>query len=155
MHLEQAEVIAVEGDRVHLAARRRSQCGSCAARAGCGHGLLDQLGRSRSVTIDLPRTSVPDGVTVGQTLLLRVPEGSVLRASCELYGPPLLGLLAGAGVAAIGFPQADAVAVVAATAGLFMGWLVARWRLATGTRIPLSCHEPAAGQGSGTEPRID
>lgn len=154
MHLERTEVIAIEADRIRLAARRRTQCGGCAARSGCGIGLLDQFGRPPAIAIDLPRTSAPRGVEVGQTLLLEVPEGSILRASCELYGLPLLGLLTGAGFAALWFPAADAVAVTGSAAGLALGWLAARWRLAAGARIPLRCHPPPAGPEGGTEPRV-
>lgn len=119
---ERAEVVALHADFVELAAREASTCGSCAARAGCGHGLLDTLGRGRYRTFLLPRAAVPDAVTVGEVLLLGVPSGAIFRAAGLVYGLPLSGFVAGALLA----PGSDAAALLTACLGFALGCLLAR-----------------------------
>ncbi len=150
---ELTTVMAVHPHRVELAARDFSTCGICAARAGCGHGLLDSLGRGRRRTFTLPRASLPADVSVGEALLVGVPEGAIVRAAAVVYGLPLAGLVAGAVLA----PGHDGAALLAACLGLAAGWLLAR-RLRFGqAETMLRCRRPCpSGPGiipSEAEPR--
>jgi sigma-E factor negative regulatory protein RseC len=144
---ELTQVVALHPDRVELAARDGGTCGSCAARAGCGHGLLDSLGRGRRRTFMLPRTAVPADVHVGEALLLGVPEGAIARAAGLVYGLPLAGLVAGAVLA----PGGDGTALLSAGLGLAAGWLLARRWSAGRAEATLQCRRPGAG-GPGAAP---
>lgn len=93
---ELTRVVAVHTDGVELAAREGATCGQCAARSGCGHGLLDNFTRGRRRTLTVPRSTVPADVRVGEELLLGVPEGAIAGAAGVVYGLPLAGLVAGA-----------------------------------------------------------
>lgn len=150
---ERVQVMAVAEDSVLLAARRKSACGDCAARAGCGHGLLDDIGRTRAVALTLPRGQLPAEVSAGQSVLLGVPAGTVLAASIRVYLIPLLGLLGGALLAQGVMPGHDAAALLAALSGLALAVLAAghrqrgidrRLRIRCRT-LPASAAEPAGG----------
>ncbi len=154
MNEEVAEVVAVEKGRIRLVARRVSQCGSCAARFGCGHGLLDGMGRERVVHIELPRTSVPDDVQIGQRLLLAVPDGAILSASLAVYGPPLLGLLSGALIVSMLVPGADVAAVAGSGIGFVVGWLIVRRHRNVGAHLDMRCRRLPAERVPVTEPRV-
>jgi sigma-E factor negative regulatory protein RseC len=41
MLTEQARVVALDAETVWVETIRQSSCGSCSARAGCGHGMLN------------------------------------------------------------------------------------------------------------------
>ena len=141
---ERAKVVALHADYAELAARDASTCGRCAARTGCGHGLLDTLGRGRYRTFVVPRSALPTAVTVGEELLVGVPEGAIVRAATLVYGLPLAGLVAGAVLAS----GNDAAALLAACLGFVLGFLLARG-LARGLEssrsdIALRCRRPDA-----------
>lgn len=150
MNEERAEVVAVHPDRIELAARDVSTCGRCAARSGCGHGLLDTLGRARRRTFSLPRSSVPGEVVVGEELLVGVPEGAIVRAAAAVYGLPLAGLVVGAVTA----PAGDGSALLLAGLGFGLGWLLARRVLGSRGATTLRCRRPLSHvPASEAEPR--
>jgi sigma-E factor negative regulatory protein RseC len=110
----EAVVVRLDGDDVWL--EIRDACSSCGGSAGCGLG--DGKGRRPQ------RLRNTIGARVGDTVVLAVPEGAVLRAVFYCYLLPLLVALAGAASGMIfgGEPGAMLGAVV----GLAGGWLVMR-----------------------------
>lgn len=125
---------SLSGGRALVEARRRSACGRCAARSGCGHGLLDSLAARHSIAFELP---VPEGLAEalrpGDTVVVGVPERAVLGAALRVYAPPLAGLVAGtlAGGAVLG---SDGAAALGAVLGLLAGSVAIR---ALDRRVPL------------------
>lgn len=94
---ETGRVVAVEADSLWVETIRKSTCGTCSARSGCGHGLMNRLGDGRSSYIrvlpgneDISQCKVNDEVRIG------IPEQLMLRGSFLVYILPLIGLLAGA-----------------------------------------------------------
>ncbi len=90
---EQAIVISSEAGIAEVEIVRRSTCGACSARSGCGVSLLDRvLGRrpQRLLLVDKLSVRPGDEVVVG------IPEGALLKAALAAYMVPLVGLLAGA-----------------------------------------------------------
>jgi sigma-E factor negative regulatory protein RseC len=118
---EPARVLSVSAGRAVVEARRRSACGRCAVRSGCGHGLLDSLASRHAVAFEL---SVPealaDGLRPGDLVVVGVAQDAVLGAALRVYGPPLAGLVAGtlAGGALLG---SDGAAALGAALGLLAG----------------------------------
>ena len=47
MLVESGRVVAIEPDAVWVETLRRSTCGACEVRNGCGHGLLNRIGDGR------------------------------------------------------------------------------------------------------------
>jgi len=96
MITERARIVALDAEAVWVEARRESACGRCAARAGCGHGLLEQAASGRVVHLRLARPAGTDDWTEGQTLLVGIDEHAVLAGSVRVYALPLAGFLLGA-----------------------------------------------------------
>lgn len=77
---------------------QQSACGSCSAKAGCGQHTMSKLGKK--VTLWLPFSTEnkvsKDTLTVGQQIVVGLPEGAILRSTFVLYGVPLAALVLGA-----------------------------------------------------------
>lgn len=90
---EQATVTAVHGALAEVVTLRRSACGSCNAKGGCGTSLLATWFPQRTLRFRLANVI---GANPGDTVLLGLDEGFLQRGSLLLYGLPLVGLLLGA-----------------------------------------------------------
>jgi len=124
---EQGRVVAVEPGAVWVETLRKSTCSSCSVKAGCGQGLLDQLGASgrrgyvRALS-DL-QLSVGDAVVIG------VREDLLVRGSLLVYLLPLLGLFVAAVLAeqmSLSEPWVSTQCVVRFSAGL-LRCALAQW----------------------------
>lgn len=92
---EQVVVTALDVDGVWVEGVQQSACGSCSAKAGCGKHTMSQLGRK--VSLWLPEDSECDNdFSIGQQVVVGLPEGAILRSTLVLYGIPLIFLLVGA-----------------------------------------------------------
>lgn len=90
---EQAIVISSEAGIAEVEIVRRSTCGACSARSGCGVSLLDRvLGRRPQRLLLVDKLSVRPGDEV----MVGIPEAALLKAAVAAYMVPLVGLLAGA-----------------------------------------------------------
>ncbi len=134
---ETGRVVAVEQDSLWVETIRQSTCGSCAARKGCGHGLLNRMADGKYGYIRvLPGKLSPADCRVDDRVRFAIPEEVILRGSMVVYVLPLVLLLAGAaaGTALTGFlaiQATDLLALVGAGAGLALGALVVRWHANT------------------------
>jgi sigma-E factor negative regulatory protein RseC len=120
-----ARVLAVEDGRARLSCETEaSGCLACSGGRGCA---LRWLARSGGATIDVPAAS-PDGhrLAPGDGVALEVSDGELLRSTLLAYLPPLAGLLAGPLIARVAVAGDEAWAVVAAVAGLALGWGTSR-----------------------------
>lgn len=91
---EQGRVVAVESGAVWVETLRKSTCSSCSVKAGCGQGLLDQLGASgrRGYVRALSDLQL----NVGDAVIIGVHEDLLVRGSLLVYLLPLSGLFAAA-----------------------------------------------------------
>lgn len=93
---ETATVISVEGETAEVETQRRSSCGGCEAKAGCGTSLIASVfGKRRS----LIRVSNPIQAQPGEQVVIGLSEGPFLRAAMAVYLVPLLAMIGGAIVA--------------------------------------------------------
>lgn len=90
---ESGTVIARVGGQVWVRTIRRSTCGQCQARHGCGQGALASLSDGRANQLRMVNAINAD---VGDTVIVGIGERQLLMASALVYGMPLLGLLLGA-----------------------------------------------------------
>lgn len=133
MLTETGRVVAVERDGIWVETIRQSTCGSCAARQGCGHRLLNRLGDGKQGYIRvLPGRVSPAECEINDQVRIGIPGEVILRGSLVVYLLPLLTLLLGAGSAVALFPGQtsgadDGVAVLGATFGLALGIALVRW----------------------------
>ncbi len=127
MLLETGRVVAVEQDGVWVETVRSSTCGSCAARKGCGHGLMNQVrDGERGLVRALPGPLAPADCQLDDEVQISIPEEVILKGSLVVYILPLLTMLAGAGIAAQAW-QGDLAAALGAAVGIACGMLLVRW----------------------------
>lgn len=120
-----ARVESVHAGRALLACEApASGCAACASGRGCA---LRWLGRSAGAIFEVPDT-VPGGdrLVAGEAVVIEVSDGELLRAALRAYLPPLAGVLAGATFVTLATGGSEALAVLAALAGLAIGWRVSR-----------------------------
>ena len=97
-----------------------SACESCQAKSGCGQQSLKKLGRPVTLWVETNQK-----LSIGDEVLVELPDGAVAMSALVLYGVPLLGLALGA-VIASRFGVADWQTFLAACAGLAAGFAIAR-----------------------------
>jgi sigma-E factor negative regulatory protein RseC len=126
---ETGRVVAIDSDGVWVETIRRSTCGACAVRQGCGHGLLERYaGGRRGLVRVLPGSQLaPEDCRVDDQVVIELPETVVLRGSLVVYALPLCVMLSGAVVPALCGMTGDGAAVAGAAAGLGLGLGIVRW----------------------------
>ncbi len=118
---EAGRVIAVDGDQAWVRTIQVSACQSCAARKGCGHGLLSSVGEGRGTEVRVPNVL---GVRVGDDVVLGVPESALLGASALMYLVPLLTMILAAVATRHWFTTADGWIALAGLGGLVAGFVL-------------------------------
>ncbi|WP_144244463.1 SoxR reducing system RseC family protein, partial [Pseudohaliea rubra] len=115
---ETGRVVAVEACSVWVETIRKSTCGACAARKGCGHGLLERYASGRRGLVRvLPGSRLaPADCRIDDQVIIELPEDVVLRSSLIVYALPLMTLLAGAALPALGGVSGDVPAAAGAAA---------------------------------------
>jgi sigma-E factor negative regulatory protein RseC len=88
---ETAHVVAVEGEHAWVETERRSSCGSCEAK-GCGTGALSKV---LGTKVQRMKVQNPIDSQAGDTVILGIEEGVLIKGSLMVYIMPLLLMLAG------------------------------------------------------------
>ncbi len=108
---------------------RESTCGSCDARKGCGHSLLNRISSGRRNYIEVfSGTLAAADCTVDDHVCISIPEKVILQGSLLVYMLPLITMLAGAVLATTvvrGNP--DFLAILGAAGGFSLGVALVRW----------------------------
>jgi sigma-E factor negative regulatory protein RseC len=86
---QKATVISRDGNIVWVEAERQSTCGQCAARKGCGTGLLAKHVGQRFSRIAV---NTDQELQIGQPVLVSIPEQALLSGAVMMYLLPLLAL---------------------------------------------------------------
>ncbi len=123
MLTETGRVVAVEPDGVWVETIRQSTCGSCAARQGCGHSLMERIsdGRRSFIRVLPGRVDVAE-CAVDDQVRISIPEEVILRGSMVVYLVPLACMLAGAALTAgLAAGSQDLMAALGAAAGFALG----------------------------------
>lgn len=120
-----ARVVRVEGDTAWVQVEAPSSCGACGGR-GCGSGtVFGQLFHARPPAYPVDNTIAAQA---GDSVIVAVAEGALLRSALRGYGVPLALLLLGA---ALGSALAGEVgSMLGALAGLVLGALSMRFVMA-------------------------
>lgn len=121
---ERGRVVAIGRDGIWVETVQRSGCHGCAAKSGCGTGLLGDFWASASrvfVPVDLSR-----GVNIAlhDTVRIGIAEHTLASSALLVYLLPLVTLLAGALTGNV--LAAEAGAILGAAAGLIVGGLLVR-----------------------------
>ncbi len=120
---EHGRILSVESGAVWVETVRRSTCGSCQARAGCGQALLHKVAsRSRQGFV---RVLTDHSHRIGEEVVIGIPEHAVVSGSAWVYLVPLVGLFLSA-LLAQALSLAEPWIIAAAVVGLFLGLLIVR-----------------------------
>lgn len=113
-----ARVMRVEGDTAWVRVESPASCGACAGK-GCGNSLYARLLHPREPEYPVAN---PISAEVGESVVVGIEDGAVLRAVASGYGVPLALLLAGA-IAGSHWGEPQAVAGVVAGLAVAALWL--------------------------------
>ncbi|WP_019628518.1 SoxR reducing system RseC family protein [Thioalkalivibrio sp. AKL10] len=88
---EQGTVLSVEGYAARVRIERRSTCGSCSARTGCGSGVLSEVLGRKAVEVSIGH---PGSLQPGDTVTLGIRDQALVSGALAMYLLPLAGLVA-------------------------------------------------------------
>lgn len=113
---ECGRVVAVEPDSVWVETAATSGCGRCQEAGGCGQNSIFRMLGSRGRQLRVASGELK--VCVGDTAVIGVPGGALVRASLMAYLVPLVGLLAGAMIGHYASDGWDPAAVAGGLCGI-------------------------------------
>lgn len=134
MLMEQGRVVAIDPDRLWVEVVRHTACGGCAAKSDCGTGLIEQW-FARPILLPIDRAECPgllDSVAIGDRIEFGLPENAILSAALVTYLPPILALVLGGWLGAVGGGywgiNSDLAAGIGVLLGLSSVLVVSRFR---------------------------
>ncbi len=133
---ETGVVVDIQGNNLWVETIRRSTCGSCSARQGCGQHLLSRFIGGNSRIPVLPGEVTAD-IKVGDEVVIGIAGDVLVRGALSVYLLPLLGLAAGVVIGHV-WLQTEWAAVVFGFAGLGLVALTVRmksWQLRNDPRV--------------------
>ena len=86
---ETGVVVEVNENDLLVTTNRKSTCGSCSAKAGCGTGVLDKWFNRKQNVVRVLNTR-QQSVDVGNEVVIGVDESALVRGSAIVYILPLL-----------------------------------------------------------------
>lgn len=125
MMTESVRVLAVEQSYLLVEAVRRSACGNCQARAGCGQSLLNRWAEKTSCLKVPLEGRDPASFAVNDQVIVGVPEDVIVRSSLLIYCLPIVLLLIGAFVGEW-IAGSEGASILAALLGLMLGGLLVK-----------------------------
>ncbi|MGB2065225.1 SoxR reducing system protein RseC [Marinomonas gallaica] len=129
---ENGTVLSIEDGIAEVETIRTSSCTSCRARHGCGHHTIAKVSNSNRM---LMKAIATDDLKTGQSVVVGIPEDTLLQASLWMYAVPLLGLVLGASLPSLVTEQ-TLISVVGAISGFAGGLLAAKWKSSQETKNP-------------------
>ncbi|WP_432696491.1 SoxR reducing system RseC family protein [Marinobacterium sp. YM272] len=135
---EVVQVSRIEGEEIWIEASRQSACAACSSKNSCGQGALSDWMSGKSVELSVlnPNSIFPK---VGQSVVVGLEEGSLIKASVMVYFLPLLTLILAA-VAVRTLGGSENFQILAGVAGLLLGFAAARW--VTSRNTAGGCYQP-------------
>jgi sigma-E factor negative regulatory protein RseC len=116
---EYAIVTSCVNSRATLEIERRTACGLCGQKRGCGNATWGKLLGHKSHAFEAEN---PINANVGDSVVVGINEHAMLNSVFLLYIVPLLGLLIGA-ILADTFLKNEFFVILSAASGLILGFL--------------------------------
>lgn len=121
---ERGRVVAIERDALWIETVQRSGCHGCAAKSGCGTGLLgDFWSKASQVRVPASKSQLGD-VGLHDTVVIGIQENTLAVSALVVYLLPLLALVVGAVVGESLFSEPGAI--LGALSGFLLGGLAVR-----------------------------
>lgn len=122
---ETGRIVAVEKDSVWVETIRKAACDSCASQKGCGHSVLAKLGDGKSHVRVLKDNQNGCPLSVGDDVIIGVPEDVVVIGSMIAYLVPLLFLLIFSVVGQLVWAS-EGYTILSGMMGLGLGFIIVR-----------------------------
>ena len=121
---EVARVLSVDNDYVTVEVEKTSGCGSCNAKGACGTSSLAGFFNFKAPALTVKNTL---NAKVGDSVLLALPEQTLLIGSMLLYILPLVGMILFAGLASVfQLSEGELPQIGLGVFGLFFGLFLSR-----------------------------
>ena len=134
-----AIVVQLQGEDASVQPIGTGGCGHCDSEGGCGSSTLTKVFCSNKPRHFSVRNEAH--AKVGDEVQVSIPDGVLLRGAMKMYVLPLILLLIG-GIAGVGLAAdtagRDVYAVSGASAGLVLGFILARLSPRVGQAVALS-----------------
>ncbi|MFV8781784.1 SoxR reducing system RseC family protein [Microbulbifer sp. SA54] len=122
---ERGRIVALGGDGIWVETVQRSSCHGCAAKSGCGTGLLSDFWSSASrVYVPVPQRQL-SSLGLHDAVVIGISENTLATSALVVYLLPLVGLLVGAQAGNV--LGAEPLAIAGALFGLVAGGIGVRW----------------------------
>lgn len=121
---ENGTVLSIKDGIAEVETIRTSSCTSCRARHGCGHHTIAKVSNSNRM---LMKVIAPSSLAVGQSVVIGIPEDTLLQASLWMYAVPLAGLVLGASLPTL-ITEQTVISIVGAVSGFAGGLWAAKWK---------------------------
>ncbi|WP_160153220.1 SoxR reducing system RseC family protein [Microbulbifer sp. ALW1] len=93
---ERGRIVALEGEAIWVETVQRSGCNGCAAKSGCGTGLLgDFWAKASQVRVDVTPESLKS-LALHDTVVIGIAENTLATTALVVYLLPLITLVIGA-----------------------------------------------------------
>ncbi len=116
---EYAVVIACKGNQATLELERRTACGLCGQKRGCGNATWGKLLGHSNLALSAENSV---NAHVGDSVVVGIDENAVLHSAFYLYAVPLIGLIIGT-ILADAFFTNQLYVMLGAILGLVLGFL--------------------------------
>lgn len=123
---EQAQVSSVNGEYAWIQKARVSSCSGCQSEDHCGTSAISKVVGKRYVQVKALNTA---NAQVGDSVLVELPESTLLSLSFLAYLMPLVLLMLGAILASFGYPSVDLAGVFGGLFGFLIGVALLKWIL--------------------------
>lgn len=121
---ERGRVVALDDSGIWVETVQRSSCNGCAAKSGCGTGLLgDFWSRASQVRVAVAPPAL-DTIRLHDTVVIGIAENTLASSALVVYLLPLLTLVLGALVGQSA--GAEVWAILGAVGGFVLGALAIR-----------------------------
>lgn len=129
MLIETGVVVRCDSRGAWVQTLRKTTCGSCQARQGCGQNLLQRLmPTAADIWAKLPSDQSVEDLHPGDEVEIAIRDGALLAASLLAYGLPLAMLILGVLLAEV-LAFAESLQFLMGILGLAAGLLVSRMLL--------------------------
>ena len=133
---ERGRVVAADDNALWVETIQQSSCSSCAAKKGCGQGLMNSLhdGRRNQIRVALDGQSAGD-YPIGSDVDIAIPESALLGGAFVVYLLPLLSMLGIMALVAQRY-DSDGLAALGAVLGFLLGLMAVRLHAWTSRNNP-------------------
>lgn len=123
---EQGVVVVADAAWATVRVQRKSTCGSCSARTGCGNGVLSEVLGRRALELRIPNN---EGLQPGDRVTLGVRDHALVSGAVVMYLLPLAGMMLVPITLGWFVPGlSEGLVILAGVAGFALGLLgVRRW----------------------------